>query len=685
MNKRQKIIVSIVGIFIVLLALVGLTYGYFLTRIIGNTNDTSVSIKTALLELTYDDEDNIIDLQNLMPGGTIPPKTFSVTNTGQGEVEYGVYLENIVNELSLQEDLTISITCVSETLDTDVTPTPKECKGLDSTQYPEETTQLLTNAIEPSVKHNYTLTVNYRDHGNQSVDMGKTIEGKVQIYAVNDVMDVVVDGTNLEDTDVLELHSEVKTARKINGKYTFKGVMPDDHTLKVVRDGEVIATKEITIARGETETSNTSGSEITVTEETLKIAINIAGVSNGTINIETPTFQNATSMLAYKIKDSAEKGTNGTKFVETAPSTIGSTPSTNWEGGIETLKPYDETSWKELINSSDIFIYYISKEAYDNGDLNGVDLYNGCYYGEGCPESVKQYNPSSNTCEDLEDSYFYVNKYDLSSSNYFYDGKSLNKAYYVSGCINGVPSDGTKEKKEVVLSKTTDDDGTTYFYRGNVKDNYVSFANKCWRIMRINGNGSIKLILEDDSQTCSPSMDSNSLTIQASLSAVSSESEIPTLSAGGFSDYQKNELNNYISYLEPGKWCVENISSSTTPSNLNCNGRVITNYDDDNKMYVGTLTLKEAYYAGGTNENLKGSYFSHYVIDGSEFGMNLGMLSYNGFQMGADEYYPNVYFYNYNIWTDYSTIYNPRPVINLKKDTFVTRGTGTITDPYVVG
>ena len=39
MNRRQKIIVSVTGIFIVLLILVGLTYAYFLTRINGNTSN----------------------------------------------------------------------------------------------------------------------------------------------------------------------------------------------------------------------------------------------------------------------------------------------------------------------------------------------------------------------------------------------------------------------------------------------------------------------------------------------------------------------------------------------------------------------------------------------------------------------------------------------------------------------
>ena len=39
-----------------------------------------------------------------------------------------------------------------------------------------------------------------------------------------------------------------------------------------------------------------------------------------------------------------------------------------------------------------------------------------------------------------------------------------------------------------------DDNGTTYYYRGDVNNNWVKFANFYWRIIRINGDGSIRLI-----------------------------------------------------------------------------------------------------------------------------------------------------------------------------------------------
>ena len=55
MNRKQKIIVSVAGICLVLMILVGLTYGYFLTKISGNTNISSINVTTAYLALKYDD------------------------------------------------------------------------------------------------------------------------------------------------------------------------------------------------------------------------------------------------------------------------------------------------------------------------------------------------------------------------------------------------------------------------------------------------------------------------------------------------------------------------------------------------------------------------------------------------------------------------------------------------------
>ena len=48
---------------------------------------------------------------------------------------------------------------------------------------------------------------------------------------------------------------------------------------------------------------------------------------------------------------------------------------------------------------------------------------------------------------------------------------------------------------EAVLASTEDDYGTSYYFRGAVKNNFVEYANMCWRIVRVTGDGSIKLVL----------------------------------------------------------------------------------------------------------------------------------------------------------------------------------------------
>ncbi|MCM1053723.1 MAG: hypothetical protein NC483_07105, partial [Ruminococcus sp.] len=46
------------------------------------------------------------------------------------------------------------------------------------------------------------------------------------------------------------------------------------------------------------------------------------------------------------------------------------------------------------------------------------------------------------------------------------------------------------------MYKALDEDGTTYYFAGNPTDNWVEFGGYYWRIIRINGDGSIRLIYQ---------------------------------------------------------------------------------------------------------------------------------------------------------------------------------------------
>jgi hypothetical protein len=73
-----------------------------------------------------------------------------------------------------------------------------------------------------------------------------------------------------------------------------------------------------------------------------------------------------------------------------------------------------------------------------------------------------------------------------------------NGAYEYVYLNNGeytVPGQQISTSDEAYLTSTEDDYGTSYYFRGAVENNYVVFANMCWRIVRITGDGSIKLTL----------------------------------------------------------------------------------------------------------------------------------------------------------------------------------------------
>ena len=63
------------------------------------------------------------------------------------------------------------------------------------------------------------------------------------------------------------------------------------------------------------------------------------------------------------------------------------------------------------------------------------------------------------------------------------------------------PGAAVSTADEALLASAEDDYGTSYYFRGAVKNNYVEFANKCWRIVRVGGDGSVKLILHNDNTT----------------------------------------------------------------------------------------------------------------------------------------------------------------------------------------
>ena len=125
-----------------------------------------------------------------------------------------------------------------------------------------------------------------------------------------------------------------------------------------------------------------------------------------------------------------------------------------------------------------------------NFDLTGVSVTSDTF-ANSYSSLVGKYLPSS-----------YLSGAGSSTAGTMKKTTNLDAVYYVvSATSSGFVYKKITSNKNVLeaeLASTNDDYGTSYYFRGAVKNNYVEFANKCWRIVRITGDGSIKLVLHND-------------------------------------------------------------------------------------------------------------------------------------------------------------------------------------------
>ena len=643
MEKRTKILVGLVGIFVVALILLGLTYAYFLTQVTGNSNNKSVSVTTADIRLTYNDGNGIIELNKVKPNVTDTPyvtKTFSVYNGGNVSVEYGVFLENVTNTFTTKNDLPLVIECSTSQVG-------NTCDGYDDIML-SSNDMLLTNEIEAGETQTYTLTLDYVDSGtDQSTDMNKTVEAKIQIYGLNDTVDLSGTISDASQGDYIVVESEPKRSEIVDGKFKVVGLEPGSHTIKVYNSSDTLRySKEITINKGSSK--GITGPVATVTNDTrvVKTTLSSEGITITELKENSP-FDSGT--LANEIYLNAKKELNGTIY--------SATPLTQ-------------------------------------------------------------------------------------------------------------PANAISGASESTLSITPDDYRTSYYYRGNVIDNYVNFAGMCWRIVRIEGDGSIKIILEDQDSTCASSNGNwniptttggstltgnfgytqyaiNTLTasngtttnsgIRRVMDYLNGETDNASSMATAFKNFQIGTLTTNIAstynnatindYLKVDNWCMNDKGYSQSGSSpnytytelsanemldikvanqslyydsyvrlyhknpkeptLKCNGTAMNKFGDyTTDMYVGTLTADEILYAGGkiSNSNInylindyqKSEYLSWWSLSPYYFspvGDNAVVVDSNGYLGISRMNYSDISF---------------RPAVSLKSGTTISGGVGTKANPYVI-
>ena len=241
MNRRQKIIVSVTGIFLVLFILVGLTYAYFLTQIQGNENDTSVSLITEDLKLEYIEGNGTITANNIQPGDSLEEKKFSVKNTGNASTEYAIIFDNVDNEFFAEEDLEWELQKLNDSTNSYEKVSAGFVRNMYSNNYQKQVLYINEN-IKAGATDEYKLIVTYVESGiDQSDDMAKTFSLRVNVVDSQEVnkkqsaaelayQNYILENRGNEIDETAHLNS-IKTNLSNKGYTTDEIVIYDDNVI----------------------------------------------------------------------------------------------------------------------------------------------------------------------------------------------------------------------------------------------------------------------------------------------------------------------------------------------------------------------------------------------------------------------------------------------------------------------
>ncbi len=278
---------------------------------------------------------------------------------------------------------------------------------------------------------------------------------------------------------------------------------------------------------------------------------------------------------------------------------------------------------------------------------------------------------------------------------------------------SGTPNFSSTATTDEGVYATTDNLGTSYYFRGAVTNNYVSFAGYYWRIIRINGDGSIRIIYDgtsahangessSDRQTGTSAYNSSynysyyvGYTYQTGAQRPSSQNSGTASTIKGVLDnwYQTNIANkgyddkvvstpgfcNDRNTASGSNWVASGttfyyaayyrVYGSTQPT-LKC-----SNTNDIYTIKVGLITADEVRMAGGTTS----SNNSYYLYTGQTY-WTMSPYRFSG----SDAYVFAVFSSGYLDHWRVSGATGVRPVLNLSADVTISGGNGTSETPYVV-
>lgn len=653
--QKKKVNMIVLSVSVILM-LIGLSYGYFFIRKNQENNNVAGS---ECFKLEFSNESEAINLSNMYPisdeeGKKQVPYSFTITNTCDMLASYTVNMEML-------EGTTLN----SKYLD--VLVNNEEIKLLSTY---EATDTVIANSTESRILTKGTLAYNdsvdytvrfWMDKDVEDIEsMNKYFASKIVVVATPSTWDSTSAGYNTLH-DAILANEYQSTPEKAIEKIKAKGNPDLSQTAPVIKWVEKTG-------------STTTRSVVKPTADAISSIPELSNLSQDEQYMyicTTKSFNSDTSR--YSLSDCSLKN----------PTTLDYSRETKYYYSVEYMS----------YNHQDQKIY----SARNHGNTEVFQIV-------GATKSI-----STQTTNGVR---YAVNVYSLS-------------------CVTLTGMELEIDKSDKGLYQGTDDYGTTYYYRGNVKNNNVYFAGFYWQIVRINGDGSIRLMYNGTEKN-----------------ATSTKQSINNR------PYQFNSKYNnpaYVGYMygNPDGTTFDEVHTNTASSTIKIavDSWYKTNIED--KGYRGYISTTIGFCgdrslysnSGGdgvqinknTNFGAYGRYISNtaqftcpepnrdlYTVSSSSLGNKsltypVGLITYDEMVFaGIDGRHINKLSWIYSMfhtWTMSPSTFdagngtggefnetsvgalsantitserNARPVINLKSDTLITGGIGTVNEPYVI-
>ena len=207
---------------------------------------------------------------------------------------------------------------------------------------------------------------------------------------------------------------------------------------------------------------------------------------------------------------------------------------------------------------------------------------------------VNVYGQTSDTVAKVEDTYCKDNGFNtLSDCMLVMNNHETSVETAQQNIISkGTPDFSKTATTDEGLFMSEDDEGDSYYYRGAVKNNYVSFAGFIWRIIRRNGDGSIRMIYSGKSTS-----DTGEAT-SIGNSQFNSKYWDPT--------YVGYKYNEKFSLHENNGTTGFELFTNTTKYNYGTG----YNFDESTKKFTLTGTIKQLTWKDNHDEIVSGNLYS---------------------------------------------------------------------------